>query len=723
MADNLGLTIKFRGDTVEFKNDINGINNALKLLKADAKSLNKELKLDPSNVEKMGQSLENLKEQQKLLIEAVQRFQKEIDGTKIDTAKDEKQLLALRNGLSDCEIMLRKVNEEIELFNVKDISNFGKKLTSVSNDLNTISNVLGEIGRQFTLISTASAGALAIGIKYNAEMEQYTIALTTALGSEAKALETIEQIKKDATKTPWSVSELVEYNRTLISTGLSAEESEKIILALGDAISAVGGSSDTYSRMIQNLQQIKNAGTATAMDIRQFAYAGINIYGILADYLGKTTDEINEQDRTWENIIGALEKASSQGGLYFGAMENQAESLTSQLSKLKDEYSQALGEIAEALLPTIKELLSYVKSFATWLKSLSEEQKEVLGRILLITAAIAPLFTGLSKITMSVSSLTGKLGKLFQNKSFLLFANNQKNSITTLLQTIKSFVGSNGGILGTLVAPLKAICGYVTGLGLMLEQYGISGVIFSIGQSLGNVISKIVGLLGPAGTLVAVFTLLYTQSEDFRNAINNLVTTLFSALQPVLSSLWEILKGLWSFISTYILPIVNSLINIIGSGLAFIINSVLVPAINFAKQRFELLRDMIEAIINVIKDLYAKFQESAAFQTIQSALEILISAFTKVRDVVASVVDWVSNAINKLKEFFSFDGKSVNVSTNYSNSGGYGSGGYGSGGFASGGYNFTINVTNQGGSLTANNIKGWARMLTDQINENLGKEM
>lgn len=46
--------------------------------------------------------------------------------------------------------------------------------------------------------------------------------------------------------------------------------------------------------MAQNLQQIKNAGKATAADIKQFAYAGIDVYGILADYTGKSTAEVQK---------------------------------------------------------------------------------------------------------------------------------------------------------------------------------------------------------------------------------------------------------------------------------------------------------------------------------------------------------------------------------------------------------------------------------------------
>ena len=144
----------------------------------------------------------------------------------------------------------------------------------------------------------AAAGTLLldfgkIGVSYNAEWKS-TTALTTALGSTEKAAAAIEQIKADAAATPYDVSSLVQANQFLISTGESAESARATIMALTDAVSATGGGNAELQRMAQNLQQIKNAGQATALDIKQFAYAGIDIYGVLADYTGKAVDEVKD---------------------------------------------------------------------------------------------------------------------------------------------------------------------------------------------------------------------------------------------------------------------------------------------------------------------------------------------------------------------------------------------------------------------------------------------
>lgn len=59
----------------------------------------------------------------------------------------------------------------------------------------------------------------------------------------------------------------------LITTGESADKSREAINSLANAVALTGGDSYTLERMASNLQQIRNVGKATAMDIRQFGMA------------------------------------------------------------------------------------------------------------------------------------------------------------------------------------------------------------------------------------------------------------------------------------------------------------------------------------------------------------------------------------------------------------------------------------------------------------------
>nr|DAQ70889.1 MAG TPA: tail tape measure protein [Caudoviricetes sp.] len=190
---------------------------------------------------------------------------------------------------------------------------------------------------------SAAEGFISSGIEYNAQIEKYTTGFTNMLGSAEAAQQVMSQIQEDAAKTPFDVESLTKANQYLISAGENAGYARKTIMALGDAVAATGGGSDELNRMAQNLQQIANTGKATAVDIKQFAYAGINVYGILADYTGKSTAEVQKMTISYDLLTQALQAASEEGGRYYNSMDTQSQTMDGRVSTLKDNAKQLAG--------------------------------------------------------------------------------------------------------------------------------------------------------------------------------------------------------------------------------------------------------------------------------------------------------------------------------------------------------------------------------------------
>ena len=233
-----------------------------------------------------------------------------------------------------------------------DTKGFESGLNKISATGVAIGNLMADVIRQ---VAQTISEVAKMGVEYNAQIETYQTALTTLTGSAEEANKIIEQVKKDAASTPFEVASLVKGNQLLISAGLSAEQARDDILALGNAISATGGGEEELSRMVINLQQIKNVGKASALDIKQFAYAGIDVYGLLADYTGKTREEVTDLEISYEDLTGALKFASKEGGKYFNAMEKQSKTFNGQLSNLKDNFMAFLGEVTIPLFTFLKD--------------------------------------------------------------------------------------------------------------------------------------------------------------------------------------------------------------------------------------------------------------------------------------------------------------------------------------------------------------------------------
>lgn len=240
-----------------------------------------------------------------------------------------------------------------------------KETQSAANSLNRSANTAGNgvagmasqfaaasakatvLANMLTSLGTKAVGIakdfVEMGISYNAQIEKYTTGFTNMLGSAQAAQEAMQAIQEDAARTPFDVASLTQANQLLISAGENAEYSRKVINALGDAVSATGGGSAELSRMAANLQQIANVGKAATIDIKQFAYAGINIYQILADYTGKSVQEVQKMTISYDLLSQALIAASEEGGRYYNAMNTQSQTMNGRISTLKDNVSQLAG--------------------------------------------------------------------------------------------------------------------------------------------------------------------------------------------------------------------------------------------------------------------------------------------------------------------------------------------------------------------------------------------
>ena len=217
-----------------------------------------------------------------------------------------------------------------------------------------LGSTLSKVG---SAMLNVAANVVKTGISYNAEIEKYMTGFTNMLGSAKAAQEVMAAIQEDAAKTPFDVASLTQANQLLISAGENAGYSRKVILALGDAVSATGGGNVELSRMAGNLQQIANVGKATAVDIKQFANAGINIYQVLADYTGKSVQDVQNMTVSYDLLSEALIAASEEGGRYYNAMDAQSQTMNGRVSTLKDNVSQLAGLLTENLTEAVGKVI------------------------------------------------------------------------------------------------------------------------------------------------------------------------------------------------------------------------------------------------------------------------------------------------------------------------------------------------------------------------------
>ena len=595
MAGNIkGIIVQIGGDTSGLQNALKKVNSATASLSKELRGINSMLKLDPKNTDLLAQKQTVLRDKIEQTKQKINEL-KEAQSRYIESGGDlnSSEYRNLQREIIKTENELKQLNLETSKWNQASI-----KLGELSGKMKALGDTVTNVGKKVSVLSAAVAGLFTAGVKYNADIEKYTTAFKTFLGSAEEAEKAVNAIKKESATSPFDTSELIQANQMLITTGESADNSRKTISALSDAIALTGGSNDTLGRMASNLQQIKNVGKASAMDIRQFGMAGIDIYGILADYTGKTTAEVKKMDITYDQLSKALQKSASEGGKYYGGQAEMANTLSGQVSKLKKSFQDLLGELSQSLMPIIKSFANKLQSLVDWFKSLDDSQKNMITKIGLAIVALGPALV-----------IIGKL------------------------------ISFGGTILGALSKISSLVAGLTTGTS------ALSGVLSALAGPVGIVIAVI-------GALVAAFVHIYKTNEDFRNKVqdtwNNIKNLFETSIKPMLMNLWDlvktivqsitdVIKGIWEFLEPYLTELFSWLLDFWN---------------NYGSEIFKNISDFINNIITIIKTIIEALKPVISF-----LVEYFKPAFTAVFSVIKNVIktagDFIGGIIKSITGVFS----------------------------------------------------------------------
>lgn len=327
----------------------------------------------------------------------------------------------------------------------KEIDKATMSTQKLEGSMNSLRSVMGALG-----VAGGVAGLVAFGksvVDAGTKVEDATTGLTTLLKDSKAAAQVIKNTMEDATKAPFGFDSLLMANKALISSGKSAGMAREDVMNLANAIAATGGGDDELQRMVVNLQQISNTGEATAQDLKQFAYAGINLTKVMNDAGIKLA---KGQQATYEQITFALRKAHDEGGLYFNGLENMAENTSVKISNLDDAMFQLKNQIFQNVAPSLNKLIATMTEAVTWAGESANQIKALaIGAGSLYTALklAIPLMEGMG---MATTAMLGPLGIIVASIALLTdglyayaqaqdyVANRAKNAYKQESENIKS---------------------------------------------------------------------------------------------------------------------------------------------------------------------------------------------------------------------------------------------------------------------------------------------
>lgn len=280
---------------------------------------------------------------------------KQLDTT---TKKGQQEWKRLTAQIKDNTEKLKRNDAQIGRFQ-RNVGNYSKALKGFAM------NVAGALGLTAGIAGITALGKKIIGVR--SEFEKFEAVLSTALGSNSEAVQTMELIKQFAAETPFSVQELTAAFVKLVNQGFKPSKDE--LKLLGDLAASTGKTFDQLTEAI--------------IDAQVGEFERLKEFGIRAQKQGDqvtfTFKGVKEQvDFTTESIqayilsLGALEGVS-------GSMIGISETLGGKISNLGDAWDNllnAMGEQTSGVFKNAIEGLSNTISTMTAMLSAAQFQSE-----------------------------------------------------------------------------------------------------------------------------------------------------------------------------------------------------------------------------------------------------------------------------------------------------------------------------------------------------------
>lgn len=564
MADSIrGLTVKISADATEFKKEINAVRKDSKSAQAELTALQKSLQLEFDG--------EKFARAQKVAQEAIDKTAQEAEMLRsrlkqleesgnVDTSEYRK----VQTELAQAETKAQQLQEKL-----KELNNL--KFDKLANNVKSVGDKIQGVGKALTPVSVAAAGAItgiaALGVKTastGAELDD----LSQRLGISAEKVQELKYVAAQA-GVDWEV-----YNKGIIRARAALLDlSSGISNNATKAVQSLGISLENFSSQEEMIDGVMTALAGVKDKTLQAAYAneifGDKIANEMLPYLNAGAEEIQKF------------KSEFEGMSYL--TNEQVKSLATlddTIYLLKQSLSNVVLQIGASLSPLIQSLTEYVNAnvipmlqrIADWFNSLTVGQQELVIKILLVTAALAPLATGIGKIVSLVGSIIKilpQLGAAFsalEAHPIVLIIAAIAAVLLILYTQCEAFRESINNLIGTLTSALQPILDVIIGLISKIMSL-LTPIITLIGENLASAINMIMEILSPV--LEMVSTLLELLSPLLDVCIIPLTVAL-NALKVPLQIIGQLLNWL-----TPLFEFFGKVVTSIFKGVIWIVNKVL----------------------------------------------------------------------------------------------------------------------------------------------------
>jgi len=228
------------------------------------------------------------------------------------------------------------------------------------------------IGRMLGMAGMGTGGGVLAGIgsaaiyvqaavKEFATLETAVVDLQVLMGDERAGEAFVKNLRKIARETPLTTSQLVKNAQTMLGYGISADGLEDTLKRLGEV---AGGDTMKFDGLTRAFSQITTAGKLMGQELLQLINAGFPIAEIAKQAGVEMKDFRKEMENgaiTADHVNQALIALTSEGGLMFGRLDKQADTVSGHWTRMKGEISESMSQIGERFAPFAHSVIEGIK--------------------------------------------------------------------------------------------------------------------------------------------------------------------------------------------------------------------------------------------------------------------------------------------------------------------------------------------------------------------------
>lgn len=444
MAQNVekGITIVFRGNTASFDDSIGNIEKALKVVQADTKELNKELKLDPYNVDKMTEKMKNLTAQLELAKKEQGYYRKAVldsiePSKKVTESERYKKLVVeirtAEQTVEAMQIQLKKAADaQMDVLNPKEWEKQNNEYKKATENLDKLNDEMYELATSDYTVKNGDMGKYYNSMRQERQTGGYIASIEMQTKKLQDAMESV-----DALNFANKLNTIGTKAKTIGEGFKKAADATKYFSAVATA--ALAGAVKEAAEFQQQMVAIKKVVEPTENtsytdlenQIKQMAKTvPVNMKTIMETYanagqLGVATDNLSEFVETMLRLDSATNLTANDAAMTIAQLYNV---MGSNIDSV-DNFANALVRLGNNSATTEKDILEMAATIGASAKQVGFTEYQVLGLAdALSSAGLNPSSAG-TAIAKTLTTIDKALAK--GTSSWYKYSNTQKKYVLT----------------------------------------------------------------------------------------------------------------------------------------------------------------------------------------------------------------------------------------------------------------------------------------------------